>query len=257
MIQQILIVLSACALLVSVNANVAAADVNDDLRKAARDGKATKVQQLLTSGANVNSTDRNMRTALHFAAAEGRSEVSKILLAAGSHVDARDKDGKTPLIHAARKGNVDVVQILLANGADVNASSRNGATALSEAEDAPREGVVRLLARSGARVLDLSGVWEGTLSQSMALLGRASTAVTAVTLALEQGGVDVKGRIQIQGTTELRPYDGSITGLVRRNTVSFMIYGDIPVFLSTGVLPGELVGGSEYGGEGMRLHRKR
>jgi len=67
------------------------------LLRAVSRGDAAKVQSLLDQGANVNTSDEDLRTVLHRAANLGRLEVARVLLANGADVNAEEQFGATPL----------------------------------------------------------------------------------------------------------------------------------------------------------------
>ena len=67
------------------------------LHTAAQKGDLTSLQAALSSGAELNGTDRSGRTALHLAAATGHAEAVKVLLEREADVDLETKDGDTAL----------------------------------------------------------------------------------------------------------------------------------------------------------------
>lgn len=62
------------------------------------------LKQLLDSGLDVNTADKQGRTALHVAAMLGQTEMARYLLSRGAGVDARDRLGRTPLMVTASLG---------------------------------------------------------------------------------------------------------------------------------------------------------
>ena len=92
--------------------------VIDDLIEAAILGDEGKVKQLLESGANIESRDREYgRTPLLWAAVKGDENVVKLLLESGANIESKDRFGYTSLSLAARNGHEAVVKLLLENGA--------------------------------------------------------------------------------------------------------------------------------------------
>ena len=83
------------------------------LLQAADDGDEAKIQQLLRSGADVNSAGVGGRVALHFATPYCR--IVRILLRAKAYGDIADTFGWTPLHIAARDDREDTVRLLLSN----------------------------------------------------------------------------------------------------------------------------------------------
>ena len=154
------------------------------LLKAAEAGDAARIQELLASGADINTRDEHGRTplmiaavkghapavtllldkgsdiaaknkyglsALQFAAGTGRAEVVGVLLERGANPRERDaRTGDVPVISAAGSGSVDTVAALLARGADVNEKNRTGSTALMRATMNGRSEMVLFLLKNGA-----------------------------------------------------------------------------------------------------------
>jgi len=90
----------------------------DALLRAARDGHADAVQELLKSpDIDVNATDADGNTALIEAARFGHDHVARVLLAAGANTKVRDKNGKTPLMLAVAGGHDEVALALRQGGA--------------------------------------------------------------------------------------------------------------------------------------------
>lgn len=98
------------------------------LMQAAKARDKTRVEDLLTRGANPNSKGPdpepwgNGMTPLHAACIpEGRednSEVVKVLLEAGAGINATTNDGTTPLALASQYSHPNVIKLLCENGAD-------------------------------------------------------------------------------------------------------------------------------------------
>ncbi|MEJ1930626.1 ankyrin repeat domain-containing protein [Nostoc sp. NIES-2111] len=95
------------------------------LIKAASDGNIQKVQELITSGVNVNHHDGS---ALNRAIYAGNQEIVELLIKAGADVNLGAKSGLTPLAEAAYEGYTEIVQILRDAGADIHARCHNGDT---------------------------------------------------------------------------------------------------------------------------------
>ncbi|HEY6803066.1 MAG TPA: ankyrin repeat domain-containing protein [Pyrinomonadaceae bacterium] len=93
--------------------HVTKAPETEALLRAARDGHADAVQELLkTPGIDVNATDADGNTALLEAARFGHDHVARVLLAGGANTKVRDKNGKTPLMLAVAGGHDEVVLAL-------------------------------------------------------------------------------------------------------------------------------------------------
>jgi len=79
------------------------------------------------------------------AAAEGDAEVVRDLLASGADVNACTPKGETTLMRAAFFGHADVVRVLLSAGADVRMKDRSGLTATDWAVRRGFDDIARLL----------------------------------------------------------------------------------------------------------------
>ena len=148
--------------------NIAYADGDSCLHTAiAADCETETLQELIESGARVNSVNGRGRTALLLgclyrqtdsimalleagaypaidddegfscihAAVDGRcsNETIQALIDHGAHIDAKRKDGTNALLRACTTGHSDSVNFLLGAGADVNIVKVNGNTCLREA----------------------------------------------------------------------------------------------------------------------------
>lgn len=103
------------------------------VHEAARDGKLTRVEQLIAKDPKlVNSRDDHAFAPLHWAATNGHTEVLTFLLDHGAEPDARSEFGMTPLI-LVKDGCKDLMVILAGHGADVRAKANNGYSALHSA----------------------------------------------------------------------------------------------------------------------------
>ena len=88
------------------------------LRRAARAGRAARVQALLADGADPDADDPNSRkTALHWAALNGHQAVVKLLVAAGADVTLMDGDGFRAADLARANGEDEIEQVLKKAGA--------------------------------------------------------------------------------------------------------------------------------------------
>ena len=128
---------------------------------AAKEGKVTKLRELLAAGVPVDAVKKGTEnlfgvvegsgTALGTAAEGGYLAAVRLLLEAGADVDAPDGNFATPLMQAAAPGHIEVVQALLDAGARVDACENGKRTALSFAAYAGNTEVVQLLLRHGAK----------------------------------------------------------------------------------------------------------
>ena len=93
-------------------------------------GHAEVVAVLLAANADANQARSDGVTPLVLACQEGHAEVAAALLAANAEVDQVDSDGLTPLVLACQEGHTKVVATLLASNADVNLADSDGDTPL-------------------------------------------------------------------------------------------------------------------------------
>jgi ankyrin repeat protein len=120
------------------------------------------LQFLISSGANVNTADREGKTPLHSACAcrvdrQFRADAVALLLAAGANVGAKNNKGQTPLHVALTYDDVStgvVISSLIAAGGDVNAADNTGTTVLEQCLTSKNNclGDMRILIDAGADV---------------------------------------------------------------------------------------------------------
>lgn len=80
--------------------------------------KTGRIDELLDSGADIDSKDPRGRTALIHAVESGEFRTVERILAAGAHPDITGPDGVSPLSAAVLLGREDLVTLLLSVGAD-------------------------------------------------------------------------------------------------------------------------------------------
>jgi len=125
---------------------------NQDLLKAASDGNAARVEEILAADpsldANEVSDGPGGATPLYIAAQNGHTEVVKLLLAIPD-IDVnkgRIDVGATPLFTAAQNGHTEVVKFLLARSdIDVNEAITDGTTPLFMGSQNGHTEIVKLL----------------------------------------------------------------------------------------------------------------
>ncbi len=123
-------------------------------------GRLERVENMLQSGEDVNSTDKYEYTPLHWiASAFRRSEhIAKLLIDYGADVNAQDRWGATPLHAVAtswkeeRENESELAVILLAAGAELNAHNGNAGTPLYDAVTQGHSKLVQTLILKGADV---------------------------------------------------------------------------------------------------------
>ena len=110
------------------------------------------VDQLLQSGANIESVGGNGWRPLHIAARHDQLKIVEVLLDHGANFEAVDYEGLRPLHHAASTGCLEIVKVLLDRGANIEAASSSGWTALLSAAINGHIEVVKGLLDHGANI---------------------------------------------------------------------------------------------------------
>jgi len=158
------------------------ANLNSELLKASELGDVSKINALLSAGADKDAKDANgytpllnatccvkvavvdlllkagankeigikKSTPLHIAAMRNSGDILERLLSAGANTNARNDDGWTPLHLAAHKGHASVVDQLLKAGADIDAKDKKGYTPLFFAAGEGHVAIVKRLIDDGA-----------------------------------------------------------------------------------------------------------
>ncbi|GMI13946.1 hypothetical protein TrLO_g7624 [Triparma laevis f. longispina] len=83
------------------------------LHLAAAHGQCEAVMLLLTSGAPINTRDRNGRTPLHMAAETGGTHVTRVMMLCGANKNMWDDKGRTPFDYAVLAGRKSTTESLL------------------------------------------------------------------------------------------------------------------------------------------------
>ena len=132
-------------------------------------GDLKKVEQLVDSGVDVNSSDRSQMSALHYAAMHSREEVIKSLIARGADVNATDLKGGFTALHwviinaVPRSSSIDHLEqsltALARAGGKVNSTDFNFATPLHIAAQKGNRDAARVLLKLGAQPdkVDITG----------------------------------------------------------------------------------------------------
>lgn len=124
------------------------------LHWAARAGKASVIEMLLTHGAKADARDAfaNGVTALHIASANGDIEAINLLLKAGSNVNKKSWLGETPIVNSLNCHRIEVFRYLLAKGAHIKITDSRGNTLLHKAVSFKWPEVIPELVRRGVGV---------------------------------------------------------------------------------------------------------
>ena len=119
--------------------------VGTEIVKAARDGDASRVAELMATASFTLEGQTHGQTALQVAAMRGHAMVIETLIAAGCDVNARDHYSQTALHVVAAFNKLDAAEMLLAHGADVNVEDSVGDSPLRCAESNRHHAMVALL----------------------------------------------------------------------------------------------------------------
>jgi ankyrin repeat protein len=118
----------------------------EPLIKAVIEGGKSRVEALISSGANLND-DELHHMPLHEATRLADKEIMRLLMRFGADVNAKDKRRRTPLHAAVLHENLTIALLLIRCGADVNENDQSSVqlrTPLGDAAGYGNEGVVRL-----------------------------------------------------------------------------------------------------------------
>jgi hypothetical protein len=112
-----------------------------DLLRAAARGRLDIVQDLCSSGANLNVHDNRGSTALMCAVLHDHLDIVQELCRLGADLDVMDQYGKTALMWAVTKGNLHVIRALCDAGANIDCRNDWGDTALTFAVEIAYSGI--------------------------------------------------------------------------------------------------------------------
>lgn len=116
-------------------------------------GNIPIMRLLLELGADVNlRTQSEGDTALHIAVMNSNIEMVRALLAGGAEVNATDRLLRTPLLRASGIGNLQIMQTLVSAGADVDRPMSTRLTPLGFAAQRGRADAVIFLAERSVKV---------------------------------------------------------------------------------------------------------
>ena len=111
-----------------------------------------EIGELLSNGADVNTTDHRGHTVLMHAVCLNNKTAVDLLVKHGADVNVKSKKGGTALMFASFYGEVNMVEKLIGYGADINAQSETNQTALMHAAENEHIDTVRILIERGANV---------------------------------------------------------------------------------------------------------
>ena len=178
---------SICILLVMLAVSAPLYAVNNDYKlfeSAIRNNDVTAIQNLVSSGADVNAEDDQGLTVLMCAVATSHNlDITRMLLEAGANVNARTEGGVSALVYAVFIGNTEAVRMLLEAGANVNIRDSLGRPFLnSVVQVLDNSDVICLLLNAGADIDAQDTIGTTALMQA----ARAKNSV-AIDLLIEYG----------------------------------------------------------------------
>ncbi len=142
----------------------------EGLFDAAAKGLASRIDELVREGADVEQRDVRGRTPLIVAAFKGESAAVKALIDAGANLNALDHDSYDALTIAGVAGDVPLVKLLLAAGANARAiTSPYGGTALIASAHRGHVQVVEALLSARAPVNHVNNLGWTALIEAIAL----------------------------------------------------------------------------------------
>jgi ankyrin repeat protein len=128
------------------NANqLSPTQLNTKLFYACKGGFIQTAEQLIKSGANVNSTQASRETPLHAAASTGKLNIIKMLKRKGAKPNPRTRTGWVPLHHAVRFGHIHVVNYLLSSGVPLYIRTHQGKSVFDLAKATKNQRMINLL----------------------------------------------------------------------------------------------------------------
>ena len=145
----------------------------DDFFNAVKQDNARKVKELLISGFDANTPDREGLSGLHLAVLEPSPKAALVLIEwVKTDVNQLNKKGESALMLAALKGNQQIAEKLIKKGGDVN---KTGWTPLHYAATGGWIPIINLLLENSAYID--AGSPNGTTPLMMAAMYSTSAAV--------------------------------------------------------------------------------
>ncbi len=134
-----------------INLNAEVSDPKNELLRAAADGDAQKIRELIKKGANVNAINSKKETALMLAAKSGSSRAVKVLLDSKANYKVSNLDDEHALYYAIDSGDYETVKILLEKGSDTYYTNYRGKTPLIAAKSKGDEKIIELVRKYSSR----------------------------------------------------------------------------------------------------------
>ncbi len=173
------------------------------LHAAAHQGDVTRIAQLVTAKADINSRDSYGRTPLHVATFARQRDAIRALSKADARLDILENDRYDAVTIASVADDEDTLRVLLQLGASAKLmTSRYDGTALIAAAHLGHNGVVRQLIAAGAPLDHINNLhWTATIESIV--LGNGGPRHQACLQALIKAGANLK-LTDRQGNTPLQ-----------------------------------------------------
>eukprot|EP00607_Mallomonas_marina_P007865 CAMPEP_0182419486 /NCGR_PEP_ID=MMETSP1167-20130531/3938_1 /TAXON_ID=2988 /ORGANISM="Mallomonas Sp, Strain CCMP3275" /LENGTH=175 /DNA_ID=CAMNT_0024594443 /DNA_START=102 /DNA_END=629 /DNA_ORIENTATION=+ len=113
---------------------------------ASSDGDIARVQELISTGTNVNEQDDTGYSPIHAAVSYGHMQLVEILIRLGANPNLTDVDGDTPL-HVCEK--TEVAELLIDNGANPSALNNSNQSIYDVALGEENDEMVQYLVSKG------------------------------------------------------------------------------------------------------------
>jgi len=159
------------------------------LHDAARQDNVQVVQQLLSSGSELDARDPSGSTALLVAARANSVGAAKALIEAGADVNAKDQIQDSAYLYSGARGHLDILKMTLAHGADLKSTNRYGGTALIPAAERGHVDTVETLIEAGVAVDHVNNLGWTALLEAI-LLGDGGERHQKIVELLLQAGAD-------------------------------------------------------------------
>jgi ankyrin repeat protein len=171
-----MVALIICALIGTLNFGGHFAHASE-LHDAVKKENVSRVQSLLSSGANINDVD-HFGTPLHSAAVRRNEKIVELLISAGADIEAETVTGKARALHlaSAREKQLDMAALLIRHGARLDAYDGEGRTPLIVAVSSDNIEIVRLLLAVGADPQGLDGLYHESPLHWAAMDGKVEMA---------------------------------------------------------------------------------
>ncbi|MEL6999780.1 MAG: ankyrin repeat domain-containing protein [Pseudomonadota bacterium] len=136
----------------TVNGSASEGGAESELHAWSWAGNTSKVQEILSDGADPNWQDSIGETAIFGAAGWGHAEVVRVLLEYGARHDVTEKTNGWSVLHWAARSNVATTKVLVDAGADVRARNSAGELPIDVAHGHGKGNVVKYLKTVGPQI---------------------------------------------------------------------------------------------------------